>query len=284
MPQLEHDGAILAYDDTGEADLPPVVLLPGLSGARTTWRPVADGLRGRFRVIAVDQRGHGESSHVPGTYTLEHYGADTVALCDHVLDRPAVLVGHSLGGVIAHHVALERPALVRGVFLEDPPLYFGVRDEAEASPFPALFALMRDAFRERHAKGAGLDVWVDGVRRMPAMNGAGTMGDVLGEEGSLASAQAFFSLDPEIFTPAVEGTALAAARPGAPLPCPVTVLRADPSVGPAFTADNEARFLATNPHATVTLVEGASHLIHDEQPARFLDELLRFVDSLPAGE
>jgi pimeloyl-ACP methyl ester carboxylesterase len=73
-----------------------------------------------------------------------------------------------------------------------------------------------------------------------------------------------------VFTPAIDGTALAGAQPDVPLPCPVAVLRADPALGAAFTADDEARFLATNPHAAVESVEGASHAIHDEQPDRVL--------------
>jgi pimeloyl-ACP methyl ester carboxylesterase len=216
MPTFDHAGATLAYDDSGEYDLPPVVLLPGLSGARSTWARLAAALAGRFRLIAIDHRGHGDSSHVPGTYTLDHFGPDTIALCEHVLGpaRPAVLIGHSLGGVIAHHVALRRPDLVRGVFLEDPPLYFGARDEMEASIFPALFTMLRDAFRAQRARGAPLEEYVEGLRSTPAMTGKGTFADVLGEEGTAASARAMFSLDPEVFTPAIEGVGLL----GRPLP------------------------------------------------------------------
>jgi pimeloyl-ACP methyl ester carboxylesterase len=90
------------------------------------------------------------------------------------------------------------------------------------------------------------------------------------------------NLDPEIFTPAVEGTGLAGAEPDVALGCPALVLRADAALMPAFTADDATRFLAANPDATVTLIEGASHLIHDEQPDRFLDEVDRFLKTLDA--
>jgi pimeloyl-ACP methyl ester carboxylesterase len=280
MPTFEHDGAVLSYDDTGERDLPPLILLPGLSEARTGWASLIRELKGRWRIVAVDHRGHGESSHAPGTYDLVHWGADTIALCDAVVGEPAVLVGHSLGGVVAHHVAVERPDLARAVFLEDPPLYLGSPEELHVSPFPTLFAMMQTSYRRMREEGATLDDYVALVRAAPALNGGGTIAEVIGEEAAALMAEALCRLDPEIFTGAVDGTGLAAARPERPVACPATVLRADPGLGPAFTVEHERRFLATNPHATVVLVEGASHLIHDEQPGRFLAELERFLSDL----
>lgn len=280
MPTLEHDGAVLAYDDTAEPDLPSVVLLAGVTNARTTWSRVHDALAGRVRLVRIDHRGHGESSHVPGTYDLDHYGPDAIAVVDHVLERPAVFVGHSLGGVVSHYVADRRPDLVRGVFMEDPPLYYGEPGAAAASIFPGVFTVMRDAYRRYRGRGATLEEYVALVARAPAMNGHGTMGDVLGDAALRAAAAGYAALDPEVLTPAIEATALAAARPDRPLACPVRVLRADPALGAAFTAEHDARFLATNPHAAVTMVGGASHLVHDEQPDRFLAELVEFLDSL----
>jgi pimeloyl-ACP methyl ester carboxylesterase len=118
-----------------------------------------------------------------------------------------------------------------------------------------------------------VDEWIAIVGGVPAMNGSGTMADVIGPDATRAMAEAFSRLDPEVFTPAIEGTAIAWSG-DAPLSCPAVVLRADPALGPAFTTEDEARFLQTNPSARVVMCEGASHAIHDEQPARFLDELL----------
>ena len=54
----------------------------------------------------------------------------------------------------------------------------------------------------------------------------------------------------------------------------VRVLRAEPAMGAAFTAADEARFLEVNPTATVVLIAGTSHAIHDEEPEHFTAELL----------
>ena len=95
-----------------------------------------------------------------------------------------------------------------------------------------------------------------------------------------ADVVAVADLDPEVFTPAIEGSALEGARPDLPVNCPAWVLRADPSLGAAFTPDDEALFMATNPGATVEVVQGASHAIHDEQPDHVLAVIRRFLDTL----
>jgi pimeloyl-ACP methyl ester carboxylesterase len=279
MPQFERDGTVLAYDDTGCIGRTPLVFLHGLSSARSTWARFVPAFATERRVLTLDHRGHGESAHAPGTYTLDHYGPDAVALCERVVGEPAVLIGHSLGGVIAHTVAWSRPDLVRGVLLEDPPLYMGERGPTDDS-FTVIFTLMRQVISDLQRRHAPLEEYETLIASAPDRTGNGTMADLFGEEGARAQARAMAGLDPEIFTAAIDGTGLAGAAPEKPLSCPIRLLRADPGLGPAFTAEHEARFRATNPHAVVTEVEGAGHLIHDEQPERVLSELRALLDEL----
>src|SRR5205814_4384096 len=130
----------------------PVLLLHGLSSARSTWAGVGRALAGRFRVLTLDDRGHGESDHAPGTYLLPNYAADVIAFLEHTVDQPAVLIGHSLGGVIAAAVARDRPDLVRGVVLEDPPLFAGSRPDDEPSPIVTMFGVMRQVLGAMQAR------------------------------------------------------------------------------------------------------------------------------------
>jgi len=280
MARLDHDSISLVYDDTGEAGLGPVVMLHGLSSARSTWASLVSALAGEHRLLALDHRGHGESSHAPGTYDLHHYGPDAIAFCEQVVGGPALLVGHSLGGVVAAYVARERPDLVRGLLLEDPPLYRGTPTDTAPSGVAAFFPALRQMLRDMRERKAGADEYEAILRSAPAMNGRGTMADVLGPEGTRAQARAWASVDPEVFTPAIDGHALDGAEPDAALKSPAWVLRADPTLGAAFTGQDEAAFLATNPGATVETVEGASHAIHDEQPERVLAAFRRFAATL----
>ena len=278
--QFASDGIELSYDDFGGTEGKAVVLLHGLGSARSTWDPIVPVLTNQWRMLAFDQRGHGESSHASGTYSLEYYVPDAITFCESVAAQPAILVGHSLGGVVAACVARTRPDLVRGLLLEDPPLYRGEPEEAANNAFLAVFALLHQLVSDMQARQAPLEEYERVLRSSPSPNGAGSFADVLGMDGTRARARALASLDPAVFLAAVDGSGLAGFQPDAPLRCPVLVLRADPAFGPAFTAEHEARFRSTNPHADVEVIHTASHFIHDEQPERFLLKLHRILDAV----
>ncbi|MGW9212881.1 alpha/beta fold hydrolase [Embleya sp. NPDC055664] len=96
----------------------PVVLLHGGGLTARTWDFVCLGLRGAVRPITPDLRGHGDSGW-SDDYRIDTMAADVVATADHLgLDRFA-LVGMSLGGVVAAHVADARPDRVERLALVD---------------------------------------------------------------------------------------------------------------------------------------------------------------------
>jgi pimeloyl-ACP methyl ester carboxylesterase len=96
---------------------PPVVLLHGLAGHSGEWDPVAEALSARFRVVAVDQRGHGASERRPRDVSRAAYVADVVEVADQLGLRRPILVGQSLGGHTAMLTAAAHPSLVRGLVL-----------------------------------------------------------------------------------------------------------------------------------------------------------------------
>lgn len=95
---FEANGLRLHYLDWGPADGPPVVLLHGLTSHAHSWDHFASELSGSHRVIALDQRGHGDSQwSADGEYATADYVSDTLALVDALgLDR-FDLVGLSMG-------------------------------------------------------------------------------------------------------------------------------------------------------------------------------------------
>lgn len=105
-------GVELAADLAGRWDDPLVVLLHGGGQTRFSWGGAASALAERgFLTVAVDARGHGESDWSPdGDYSIERYTGDLRRVAAQ-LDRPAALVGASLGGLTAILAAGEEPVV-----------------------------------------------------------------------------------------------------------------------------------------------------------------------------
>jgi 3-oxoadipate enol-lactonase len=102
----------------GPEDGPPLVLLHALGESAADWDRIVPAFAGHWRVLAVDLRGHGDSDH-PETYSLELMRDDVLALLD-ALDLDRVdLIGHSLGGFVAHLLAQHSPDRVARLVLED---------------------------------------------------------------------------------------------------------------------------------------------------------------------
>jgi pimeloyl-ACP methyl ester carboxylesterase len=121
MPSF-HNGAVeIAYLDEGEGD--PIVLVHGFASSKNvnwvypTW--VSDLRKDGRRVIALDNRGHGESEkfYDPAQYSIPAMASDTIALMDHLDIARADVMGYSLGGRIAGWLGLNQPARLRSAIL-----------------------------------------------------------------------------------------------------------------------------------------------------------------------
>ncbi|MER6315124.1 alpha/beta hydrolase [Streptomyces sp. NPDC001581] len=111
------DGRRLVHTDFGGPGA-PLLALHGHFQDGAVFEDLAREVGPAWRVIALDQRGHGESDRA-GEYTREGYVADAAALLEHLGLGPVVVLGHSLGGVNAYQLAARRPELVRAVVVED---------------------------------------------------------------------------------------------------------------------------------------------------------------------
>ena len=114
MPVIETVGANIQY--TREGSGPPVVLIQGVGVTGNGWKPQIDGLKDRFTLISIDNRGIGASRSAVRP-TIEDMAADTVAVADAERLDSFHLAGHSMGGVIAQQVALTAPARVLSLAL-----------------------------------------------------------------------------------------------------------------------------------------------------------------------
>ena len=114
--------------DGGE---PPIVMLPGLSANSHAFDGLAAaGLSPRFRTIAPDLRGRGDSDKPQTGYTLEDHAADVLALLDALGIKRATILGHSFGGLLAIYLAAKYPQRVARLVLIDVALWI-VEDTAK---------------------------------------------------------------------------------------------------------------------------------------------------------
>lgn len=105
----------IAYDVDGEG--PAVVLLHPIGVDRTWWAPYVSHLSVRHRVIAIDLPGHGESAKLRRPVSLAEHAACVLDIVESEGDGPAVVLGVSMGGMVAQGVAIANPHRVRGLVL-----------------------------------------------------------------------------------------------------------------------------------------------------------------------
>jgi pimeloyl-ACP methyl ester carboxylesterase len=99
------------YADYGQGE-PLALLHGGLVDARF-FEPNLDALAEHFHVFTPERRGHGHTPDVEGPITYQLMADDTIAFLDAVVGKPADLVGHSDGAVVAMLVAMQRPEVVK---------------------------------------------------------------------------------------------------------------------------------------------------------------------------
>jgi pimeloyl-ACP methyl ester carboxylesterase len=122
--EFVHDGHRLVYDEYGSGAR-PFLLLPGLMLPRLMHRPLAQALAERGnRVIAIDLLGHGESDQPRDMwrYSMPQFGAQAIALLDHLEIERAVVGGTSLGANVTLEAAVQAPDRMQGLVVEMPVL------------------------------------------------------------------------------------------------------------------------------------------------------------------
>jgi (E)-2-((N-methylformamido)methylene)succinate hydrolase len=110
MPVCESSWGGTRYIVDGNG--PPLLLIHGVGARLDNWDGAAAVLARNFKVVRYDLRGHGQSSKVPGPYSLDMFADDAAALLDHLGIARAHVAGHSLGGMIAITLGVRHPQRV----------------------------------------------------------------------------------------------------------------------------------------------------------------------------
>ena len=110
-------GVTLQYAEQGSTSGIPVVFLHGVTDSWRSFAPVFEYLPYTLRLLALTQRGHGASSKPPAGYGYRDMGEDVRAFMDALELPAAIVVGHSMGSMVAQRFAADHPDRVAGLVL-----------------------------------------------------------------------------------------------------------------------------------------------------------------------
>jgi pimeloyl-ACP methyl ester carboxylesterase len=263
---------------------PTLLLLHGVTRCGEDWQPLMSALGARWKVIALDQRGHGDSPR-GGDYFVAEHVADAVRLVRDELATPLVIFGHSLGAMVAAAVAAELPQQVRGIVLEDPPFHT-MGNRIAGSLWQSQFIGMRDAAR----RGGGIDEITDALAeiRLPRDDGGyKRLGEVRDRASLQWSALCLSRIDPEVLTPVIEGRWLDGYDMHAVfsrIHCPTLLLQADPGAGGALTDTDAEAACAAITSCQLIRFSGCGHQLHRDRPAEVLQAFDEFACSFTSLE
>lgn len=259
---LARDGVRLACRDFGGPGR-PVVLLHGLAGHAGEWDAAARTLSPRYRVVTLDQRGHGASERRPRDVSRAAYVADVAEVTRRLgLEQP-VLVGQSLGGHTAMLAAAAHPAMFRALVLveagpggQNPE--FTVADVARwldtwPVPFPTRQAA--EAFFTDQQMPAA---WADGLAEHDGQWWPRFDRDVMVDSLAENATRSWWD-------------------EWAQINCPTLVVLGEHGVIPADDVDH---MRSLRPDTTIVTLPNAGHDLHLEQPETLHTALSAFMNQL----
>jgi 3-oxoadipate enol-lactonase len=184
MQVFDSNGVRIHFADARQARPVTLVFANSLGTDFRIWDEVVARLSDSIGTIRHDKRGHGLSDAPPDPYTLEQHVGDFAGLLDHLGVERAIVVGISVGGMIAQALALARPALVSGLVLCDTGACIGTaqmwNDRIDAVRKGGLESIadavldrwFSDEFLARRRED--LAIWRNLLVRTPAHGYAGT--------------------------------------------------------------------------------------------------------------
>ena len=120
IKQIVLNGNTFQYLERGELSAPPIIALHALGRSSESWEQVAAELGEEYRVIALDQRGHGGSERT-GVYSFELMCDDLLHFANALNLKQFTLVGHSMGGTVSYLFSEKYPSMVDRLIVEDTP-------------------------------------------------------------------------------------------------------------------------------------------------------------------
>lgn len=267
---------------------PPLVMLHRTSYRWQGMATLFPELAPDWHIYAPDLRGHGGSGRAPGRYRLSDYADDVVTFLEESVPEPAVLFGHSMGGIVEIVVAARMPALVRGLIVGDSPLS---RESWGASISRDTRTLVE--WRRLSGGNRPLEEVVSALKDtpldVPGRSAPVRLGELLGTDNPWFSwmAESLARQDPEVLTALLddfeataEGYEMDVLLPR--IKCPVLLIQADSAYGGLMTDAEVERARALLPGVAHVRLKGIGHGLHGERKQPVVEAIEDFLRTLKA--
>ncbi|WP_250499199.1 alpha/beta fold hydrolase [Caballeronia sp. GAWG1-5s-s] len=259
---IETNGTRIHVTERGSGDM-ALVFLHYYGGSSRTWDGVADELADRYRIVATDHRGWGDSDAPASGYGIVDLAADAEGVIDALGLRRYVLVGHSMGGKVAQLIASRRPKGLQGLVLvaPSPPSPMRLSEQERAT--------LSGAYASRESVEFVIDHVLTG-RPLDAARRERVIDD------SLKGAPQAKAAWPEI------GMSEDLTAAVASIDVPTVVISGElDRVDRIDTLQNE--LLPRIPHAAMVVLPGVGHLSPLEAPNDIARVIARFVGEIESG-
>lgn len=248
------------YELHGKEGAPWLVLSHSLACSARMWDPQIEALKGSFRILAYDTRGHGGSQATPGAYTLELLADDLKALLDSLGVKAAHYCGLSMGGIIGQTFALKYPGILKTLILADTTS----RNPPEALP------VWQDRIRIAEEKGMAplvqptLDRWFTEAFRKTQPGLVAEIGKLIASTPVAGYAGCCHAI------PTINVTARLKE-----IKAPILVMHGDqdPATPPAMSREIHENA----PGSKLVVLSPAAHLSNLEQPEAFTQAVREFL-------
>lgn len=271
-------GVKLHYLDWGNAGAPTLLLIHGTRDQARSWDWTARALRGKFHVVALDLRGHGDSEWSPdGAYLLPYHLLDILEMIELLGPEPVTVVAHSFGGnVVARYAGIYPERIRKIVFVDSlgptPDNYGNWAKEGPVSRSREWIAQRRDDKPGRH-----LPSIEDGAARMRKTNPRLSEAQALhlATHGLRKFADGYgWKFDPRVSMFAPEDFAVQGSFYWKEITAPTLILYGRKSWTSDPVADGRAAFFQ---NARCVTFDNAGHWIHHDELEAFLALLQEFL-------
>jgi pimeloyl-ACP methyl ester carboxylesterase len=254
-----HNGLEFTYYQTGSGDL-DLFIQHGYSDSALCWGLLPEDLGKNYRVTLMDARGHGESAKPESGYDLTTMAGDMIALMKQLSMKKPVIIGHSMGGSLAAHIAALEPDLPGGAVLIDPAFRNRTVVSDRSTEMEELkkksVEEIAESIRSKHPD------WPEEFI-LPSTEAKLQM--------SLNVIQLFETIDATWQDDLKKAT------------CPMLLITADAEVG-AIVTEETAQYVRDNyPNVDVAYIPGAGHSIQREKYFETVQAIEQFLKKITGG-